>query len=98
MSLLSEFLSTTSGWRVKSTSDHADSAGSFPGASLSLGGEACHGSELSESEPARRDGVPDGGTQIKRIKFTGETLFGPAEETPTGREAYNSSSTPRSRK
>src|SRR5437773_6740539 len=35
---------------VISTSDHANSAGSFPGASLSLGGEACHGPECSESE------------------------------------------------
>ena len=29
---------------VISTSDHADSAGDFPGASMSLGGEACYGS------------------------------------------------------
>jgi RNA-directed DNA polymerase len=36
----------------------------------------------------RRDGVSGGGTQRQRIKLTGETLFGPAEEAPTGREAY----------
>jgi len=36
----------------------------------------------------RRDGVSGGGTQRQRIKLTGETLFGPAENHPTGREAY----------
>ena len=35
---------------VISTRDHANSAGVFPGASLSLGGEACYGPEGSESE------------------------------------------------
>jgi RNA-directed DNA polymerase len=39
-------------------------------------------------EPARRDGVEGGGTQRQRISTTGETLFGPAEATPSGREAY----------
>src|SRR3989442_11745930 len=39
-------------------------------------------------EPVRRDGVEDGGTQRQRISTTGETLFGPAEATPSGREAY----------
>jgi hypothetical protein len=38
--------------------------------------------------PARRDGVQGGGTQRQHIDTTGETLFGPAEVTPTGREAY----------
>jgi RNA-directed DNA polymerase len=38
--------------------------------------------------PKRRDGVLDGSTQRQTIELTGETLFGPAEETPTGREAY----------
>src|ERR1035441_7860230 len=35
---------------VKSTSDYANSAGSFPGASLSLGGEACYGPGYSENQ------------------------------------------------
>src|ERR1700685_2855012 len=39
-------------------------------------------------EPNRRDGVSGGGTQRQSIKLTGETLFGPAEETPNGREAH----------
>src|ERR1700731_4035903 len=39
-------------------------------------------------EPNRRDGVSGGSTQRQTIQLTGETLFGPAEETPTGREAY----------
>src|SRR5450432_751962 len=39
-------------------------------------------------EPSRRDGVSGGGTQRQTIELTGETLFGPAEEIPSGREAY----------
>ena len=39
-------------------------------------------------EPNRRDGVSGGSTQRQNIKLTGETLHGPAEETPSGREAY----------
>jgi len=39
-------------------------------------------------KPVRRDGVQGGGTQRQRISTTGETLFGPAEATPTGREAH----------
>src|ERR1700730_7897734 len=39
-------------------------------------------------EPNRRDGVSGGSTQRQTIQLTGETLFGPAEETSTGREAY----------
>lgn len=46
--------------------------------------------------PVRRDGVQGGGTQRKRIDTTGETLFGPAEETPTGREAYKGETRKRS--
>jgi hypothetical protein len=38
-------------------------------------------------EPNRRDGVSGGGTQRQTIELTGETLFGPAEETSSGREA-----------
>ena len=39
-------------------------------------------------EPNRRDGVSGGGTQRQTIQLTGETLFGPAEEASTGREAH----------
>ena len=39
-------------------------------------------------EPDRRDGVSGGGTRRQTIELTGETLFGPAEETPSGREAH----------
>jgi RNA-directed DNA polymerase len=39
-------------------------------------------------EPDCRDGVSGGGTRRQTIELTGETLFGPAEETPSGREAY----------
>src|SRR5215471_10150570 len=39
-------------------------------------------------EPNRRDGVSGGSTQRQDIRLTGETVFGPAEETSTGREAY----------
>ena len=51
-------------------------------------GRAC----LLEAKPAtiritaRMDGVSGGSTQRQSIKLTGETLVGPAEETPSGRE------------
>src|SRR5579864_3327237 len=58
-------------------------------------GRACDEEAKSATEwkparlsPFRRDGVQDGGTRRKRIQLTGETLFGPLEETPRGREAY----------
>jgi len=38
--------------------------------------------------PIRRDGVQGGGTRRKFIRLTGETLFGPAEQASSGREAY----------
>jgi hypothetical protein len=62
--------------------DYAISAGVSPGASLSLEGEACHGPECSEKP--------------QRISATGETLFGPAEVTPSGREAYKGKTRKRS--
>jgi hypothetical protein len=43
---------------------------------------------IARTSPIRRDGVEGGGTQRQRISTTGETLFGPGEATPTGREAY----------
>ncbi len=47
-------------------------------------------------EPNRRDGVSGGGTQRKSVKLTGETLFGPAEESPHGREAHKGETRKRS--
>lgn len=44
--------------------------------------------ELARPNPIRRDGVQDGGTRRKHIQSTGETLFGPLEITPSGRDAY----------
>ena len=44
----------------------------------------------------RRDGVSGGSTQRQTIELTGETLFGPAEETPNGREAYKGETRKRS--
>jgi hypothetical protein len=44
----------------------------------------------------RRDGVSGGSTQRQRIQLTGETLFGPAEKNPTGREAHKGSTRKRS--
>jgi len=48
-------------------------------------------------EPDRRDGVSSGGTQRKHIKLTGETLSGPAEATPSGREAHKGETKARQR-
>jgi hypothetical protein len=42
----------------------------------------------ARTKPNRRDGVSGGGTRRQDIKLTGETLFGPAEATPAGREAH----------
>src|SRR5438270_2538823 len=42
----------------------------------------------ARTQPSRRDGVSGGGTQRQTIELTGETLFGPAEEHPCGRQAY----------
>ena len=47
-------------------------------------------------EPNRRDGVSGGGTQKQTIELTGETLFGPAEENTSGREAYKGETRKRS--
>lgn len=60
----------------------------FPGRACSLKAKPAMDRNSARSNPARRDGVEDGGTQRQPIKFTGETLFGPAEATPAGREAY----------
>jgi len=60
----------------------------FPGRDCSLKAKPATNRNQARIQPVRRDGVEDGGTSRKRIKFTGETLFGPAEATPTGREAH----------
>src|SRR5437868_1281278 len=60
----------------------------FPGRACPLKAKPATARTTARSDPSRRDGVQDGGTQRQHIKLTGETLFGPAEETPHGREAY----------
>ena len=61
----------------------------FPGRACSLKAKPTTDRRSARGNPARRDGVEDGGTQRQRIKFTGETLSGPAAEAiPAGREAY----------
>ena len=60
----------------------------FPGRACPLEAKPATVRSTARRNPSRRDGVEDGGTQRKHIRFTGETLFGPAEETLTGREAH----------
>ena len=60
----------------------------FPGRACPLEAKPATARSTARRSPSRRDGVQDGGTQRQRIKLTGETLFGPAEATPRGREAY----------
>src|SRR5258708_5590029 len=52
--------------------------------------------DIARTNPVRRDGVEGGGTQRQRIDTTGETLFGPVEATPSGREAYKGETRKRS--
>jgi hypothetical protein len=62
--------------------------GSLPGASLCPRGEACHDSEYSENG-AESPGRSIGRRHAEKVRqVTGETLFGPAEESPHGREAH----------
>src|SRR5215510_3844883 len=60
----------------------------FPGRACPLKAKPATARNTARMEPSRRDGVSGGGTQRQIIELTGETLFGPAEETPRGREAY----------
>src|SRR5437870_3452827 len=60
----------------------------FPGRACPLEAKPATDRNTARMEPVRRDGVEGGGTQRQRISTTGETLFGPAEATPSGREAY----------
>ncbi len=60
----------------------------FPGRACPLEAKPATDRSVARETPGRRDGVKGGGTQRQRISTTGETLFGPAEETSCGREAY----------
>src|SRR2546425_9116452 len=60
----------------------------FPGQACPLEAKPATDRSTARMEPVRRDGVEGGGTQRQSISTTGETRFGPAEATPTGREAY----------
>lgn len=63
----------------------------FPGLACPFEAKPATDRNTARWNPARRDGVQGGGTQRKHIKFTGETLFGPAGAIPTGREAHKGS-------
>ena len=60
----------------------------FPGRARPLEAKPATDRDVARINPVRRDGVQGGGTQRQRINTTGETRLGPAEATPTGREAY----------
>jgi RNA-directed DNA polymerase len=68
----------------------------FPGRACPLEAKPATVRSTARRNPSRRDGVEGGGTQRQPIKLTGETLFGPAEETPFGREAYKGQTRKRS--
>ena len=60
----------------------------FPGRACVLKAKPATIRSTARMKPNRRDGVSGGSTQRQTIKLTGETLHGPAEKTPSGREAY----------
>jgi RNA-directed DNA polymerase len=60
----------------------------FSGRACSPKAKSATARSTARRDPSGRDGVEGGGTQRQHIKLTGETLFGPAEEAPTGREAH----------
>src|ERR1700719_2669157 len=60
----------------------------FPGRACVPTAKPATTRHIARMEPSRRDGVSGGGTQRQTIELTGETLFGPAEATSSGREAY----------
>src|SRR5215470_10809830 len=68
----------------------------FPGRACPLEAKPATTRSTARMEPSRRDGVEGGGTRRQTIELTGETLFGPAEETPSGREAYKGETRKRS--
>lgn len=68
----------------------------FPGRACVLEAKPATIRSTARMEPNRRDGVSGGGTQRKSVKLTGETLFGPAEKSPHGREAHKGETRKRS--
>ena len=68
----------------------------FPGRACPLEAKPATDRDVARINPVRRDGVQGGGTQRQRINTTGETRLGPAEATPTGREAYKGETRKRS--
>ena len=60
----------------------------FPGRACPLEAKPATDRSTARRKPVRRDGVEGDSTHRQRISTTGETLFGPAEATPSGREAY----------
>src|SRR5260370_25649116 len=68
----------------------------FPGRACPLEAKPATDRSTARMEPVRRDGVEGGGTERQRISTTGETRFGPAEATPSGREAYKGGTRKRS--
>jgi len=60
----------------------------FPGRTCPLEVKPATDRNAARVNPVRRDGVQGGGTQTQHISTTGETLFGPAEAIPSGREVY----------
>jgi RNA-directed DNA polymerase len=60
----------------------------FPGRACPLEAKPATDRSTARRKPVRRDGVEGGGTQRQHIQLTGEALFGPQEETPSGREAH----------
>ena len=68
----------------------------FPGRACPLEAKPATGRNIARTNPVCRDGVQGGGTQRQRISTTGETRFGPAEATLSGREAYKGGTRKRS--
>src|SRR5579863_2504244 len=68
----------------------------FPGRACVLKAKPATIRGTTRRQPNRRDGVSGGSTQRQTIQLTGETLFGPAEQFPTGREAHKGETRKRS--
>lgn len=68
----------------------------FPGRACPLEAKPAMDRRTARENPVHRDGVEGGGTRRQRISTTGETLFGPTEATPFGREAHKGETRKRS--
>lgn len=68
----------------------------FPGRACPLKAKPATDWSIARETLVRRDGVEGGGTQREHISTTGETRFGPAEATLSGREAYKGETRKRS--